>query len=96
MHRVALNVTAPRGFGMGARKPAPLPVDACHPAGSPAPAADAAPTHPGRGAAGLQPGAYTVRLTVDGQTLTQPATVKPDPRKLPNGADASPDDGDDE
>jgi len=96
MHRVALNVTAPRGFGMGARKPPPEPVDACHPAGSPAPQADATPTHPGRGAPGLQPGAYTVRLTVDGQTLTQPVTVKPDPRKLPNGADASPDDGDDE
>ena len=96
MHRVALNVSAPRGNGFGGRKPTPLPVDACHPAGSPAPAADAAPTHPGRGAAGLQPGAYTVRLTVDGQTLTQPVTVKPDPRKLPNGADASADDGDDE
>jgi photosystem II stability/assembly factor-like uncharacterized protein len=34
----------------------------------------------GRGAAGLQPGQYTVRLTVDGQTYTQPVTIKPDPR----------------
>ena len=31
---------------------------------------------PGR----LTPGDYTLRLTVDGQTYTQPATVKPDPR----------------
>jgi hypothetical protein len=28
----------------------------------------------------MQPGQYTVRLTVDGQTLTQPVVVKPDPR----------------
>jgi hypothetical protein len=34
----------------------------------------------GRGAAGMQPGQYTARLTVDGQTLTQPVMVKPDPR----------------
>jgi hypothetical protein len=27
----------------------------------------------------MQPGDYTVRLTVDGQTYTQPVTVKPDP-----------------
>ena len=31
----------------------------------------------------LQPGQYTVRLTVDGQTYTQPVTVKPDPRGVP-------------
>ena len=30
-------------------------------------------------------GQYTVRLTVDGQTYTQPVVVKPDPRGLPNG-----------
>jgi hypothetical protein len=29
---------------------------------------------------GLEPGAYTVRLTVDGQTYTQSVTLKPDPR----------------
>jgi hypothetical protein len=28
----------------------------------------------------LAPGEYGVRLTVDGQTYTQPVTVKPDPR----------------
>jgi hypothetical protein len=32
------------------------------------------------GASGLPPGEYTVRLTVDGQTYSQPVTVKPDPR----------------
>jgi hypothetical protein len=51
---------------------------------------------PGRGIPGLQPGKYIVRLTVDGHTLTQPVTVKPDPRDLPKGADASPDDDDDD
>jgi hypothetical protein len=34
------------------------------------------------------PGQYTVRLTVDGQTYTQPVTVKPDPRGAPNGAES--------
>jgi len=33
----------------------------------------------GRGAP-VQPGTYTVRLTVDGRTYSQPLTVKPDPR----------------
>jgi hypothetical protein len=32
------------------------------------------------GAPTLPPGQYTVRLTVDGQTYTQPVAVKPDPR----------------
>jgi photosystem II stability/assembly factor-like uncharacterized protein len=91
MHRVALNVAGPR-FSFG-RRPPPPPVDACHPAGSVQP--EAAPAPPGRGIPGLEPGAYTVRFTVDGQTLTQPVTVKPDPRKLPKGADAPPDDDDD-
>jgi hypothetical protein len=34
----------------------------------------------------LQPGQYNLRLTVDGQTYTQPVTVKPDPRGIPSGA----------
>jgi photosystem II stability/assembly factor-like uncharacterized protein len=92
MHRAALNVTAPRGFG---RRPAPPPVDACHPAGSTPAQAQAAPSRPGREPQGLQPGTYTVRLTIDGQTLTQPVTAKPDPRHLPKGAGA-PDEGDDD
>jgi len=94
MHRIALNVTPP-ARGSGGRPQPPLPADACHPAGTPAPAAAAAPAQPVHGAPGLQPGSYTVRLTVNGVTLTQPVTVKPDPRKLPDGADPSPDDDDD-
>jgi hypothetical protein len=31
----------------------------------------------------LQPGTYTLRLTVDGKTYTQPAQVEPDPRGVP-------------
>jgi photosystem II stability/assembly factor-like uncharacterized protein len=95
MHRVALNVVAPRGFGFGRPTPPP-PVDACHPAGTPAPKPAAAPMGLGRPTPGLQPGEYTVRLTVDGQTLTQPAAIKPDPRTLPKGADADPEGGDDD
>jgi hypothetical protein len=36
------------------------------------------------------PGAYTVRLTVDGQTYTQPVNIKADPRGAPAGSDAGP------
>jgi hypothetical protein len=93
MHRAALNVGALRGFG--GRQISLPPQDACHPAGAPAPKVAAQPSRPTRTVAGLQPGDYTVRLTVDGQTLSQPVTVKPDPRELPKGADASPDDDDD-
>jgi len=38
------------------------------------------------GGGGLQPGQYSVRLTVDGQTYTQPVAIKPDPRGAPSGA----------
>jgi len=96
MHRVALNVESPRGFAFGRRAPAAPPVDACHPAGTkpaPAPAPGAGVF---RGPMSLEPGNYTVKLTVDGQTLTQPVTILPDPRMLPKGADASPDDDDDQ
>jgi hypothetical protein len=94
MHRIALNVTPARGFG---RRAAPTPVDACHPAGASA-AQPQAPVMmgPGHEAAGLEPGAYTVRLTVDGKTLTRPVTILPDPRNLPKGADAPPEEDDDE
>jgi photosystem II stability/assembly factor-like uncharacterized protein len=95
MHRFALNVVAPRGSGFG-RRPPPPPVDACHPAGAPAAQPDTAPVRPGRRSQGLQPGDYTVRLTVDGQTFTQPVSIKPDPRKLPNDATTVPDGDDDE
>ena len=84
MHRIALGGTAGRGGGFG-RGAAPPPVkDAC---------ANGAPAAPvtgrgrgGRGAGGLQPGQYTVRLTVDGQTYSQPVAVKPDPRGVPEAA----------
>ncbi|HUA98746.1 MAG TPA: hypothetical protein VMA34_10500 [Terracidiphilus sp.] len=94
MHRVALDVATPR-FGMGdfRRNPAPPPVDACHPAGSPPPPEEGRPGPGGRrGAAGLRPGDYTVRLTVDGKTYTQPVTVRPDPRHTPKGAAPEPED----
>jgi hypothetical protein len=97
MHRHSLGAPAGRaggGFGRGAA--APAAPDACTPAGS---AATAAPSPAGRGGRGgrggggggrggaptLPPGQYTVRLTVDGQTYTQPVTMKPDPRGAPNG-----------
>ncbi|MFP5236774.1 MAG: VPS10 domain-containing protein [Acidobacteriota bacterium] len=94
MHRVALNVVPERRFGFGMRAAGPVPVDACHPAGAKAPSPGG--KGPARGEAGLEPGQYTVRLTVDGKALSQPVTVLPDPRKLPDGAVASPDEGDDE
>ncbi len=82
MHRVALDVAVPRGGGGGGPRPAAPPVkDACNPT------ATATPTAPRprgqRGAGGLQPGDYTIRLTVDGQTYTQPVTIHPDPRGVP-------------
>jgi hypothetical protein len=43
----------------------------------------------------LQPGQYTVRLTVYGQTYTQPVTIKPDPRGAPNGVNDGAGGGDD-
>ena len=93
MHRIALNVVAQRGFGFGGGRTLPTPpVDACHPAGAAAQKTATTPTRRGRSAPSLQPGNYTVRLTVDGQTLTQPIAIKPDPRSLPEGADPSPDD----
>jgi len=90
MHRFALGPAGGRGgFGGGGGRGggAPPVKDACTGA-MPAPAAPA-----GRGAGGggggrggpqgLQPGEYTIRLTVDGKTYTQPVTVKPDPRGEP-------------
>jgi photosystem II stability/assembly factor-like uncharacterized protein len=95
LHRIALNVASPRGFGFGRGAPAAPPVDACHPAGAKTPPPATPATGIGRGPLSLEPGPYTVRLTIDGRTLTQPVTVLPDPRMLPKGADASPDDDDD-
>jgi photosystem II stability/assembly factor-like uncharacterized protein len=86
MHRIALNVAPPRGFGGGGggRGPvAPAPKDACSPPAGTAPA----PTRPARGQRGavvsLKPGDYTVRLTVDGKVYNQPVTIVHDPRGEP-------------
>jgi len=82
MHRIALNVAPPPRFGRGGPPP-PAPRDACSPpAGTPAPTPTRAPRGE-RGPVALKPGDYTVRLTVDGKTYTQPVTVKPDPRGTP-------------
>ena len=99
MHRVALNVEVPRGFGgggAGRRGPAATPpADACHPPQPKPTGTDVAQARAGRERErGLQAGSYTVRLTVEGKTYTQPATVLPDPRHLPANAEA-PEDGED-
>jgi hypothetical protein len=73
MHRFAIEPIAARG-GFG-RAATPRPPDACS-GFTPPPA-----TRPGRAAPLLTPGEYTLRLTVDGQTYTQPVTVKADPRQ---------------
>ena len=94
MHRHALGASAGRGAGGFGRGGGPVPPpDACS-AGSPAPDPQATPGRGGRGGRGgggggggrggpavLPPGQYSVRLTVDGQTYTQPVAIKPDPRE---------------
>jgi photosystem II stability/assembly factor-like uncharacterized protein len=94
MHRIALNPVSPRTFG-GGRQPAPQPPsEACHPPATKtaAPESTAAGPGPRSRSLSLEPGEYTVKLTLDGQTLTQPATVLPDQRMVPEGADASAED----
>jgi photosystem II stability/assembly factor-like uncharacterized protein len=87
MHRFAIGPSGGRGGGFGGRGAAPPPVkDACT-GDVPAPAPTAGRGgRGGRGGGGLAPGPYTVRLTVDGQTYTQPVALKPDPRGVPEGA----------
>ena len=96
-HRISLDVRPTRGFGGGGfggggQRPAPPPADACHPpadtqANNPPPQV---PTQRRlRGAAGLEPGNYIVRLTVNGETLTQPVMIKPDPRNIPEGGEST-------
>ncbi len=102
LHRVSLDIPVNRFFGGGgARRASPPkpPADACHPADMPqAPVSDspqtAQPTH--RDPGGFKPGTYTVRLTLDGKTLTQTVDVKPDPRGLPPGAAPPSEDDDDQ
>ncbi len=90
-HRVSLDVRPPR-FGEAPPAPnAPIQTDACHP--PQAPVNNPPPKVPTqrhvRGAGGLEPGPYTVRLTVAGETLTQPVTLKPDPRNIPPGGEST-------
>jgi photosystem II stability/assembly factor-like uncharacterized protein len=85
MHRFVLGPPAPAGFGGGRRGAADAaPKDACTGAIPPPPARSPRAAGGGGGfgrvAPILQPGNYTIRLTVDGQTYTQPAVVEPDPR----------------
>ena len=94
MHRIGLGAPSGRGFfGFGpAARATPTPPDACTAPASASISAPASPTPQGpgrRGAPSLAPGEYTVRLTVDGQTYTQPVTIKPDPRGAPNGVNES-------
>jgi photosystem II stability/assembly factor-like uncharacterized protein len=88
MHRFALGPPPARGFGGGGRPgrgpAAPTPKDACSLPDGATPAAPARPARGGRGGpTGLQPGDYTIRLTVDGRIYNQPVTIKPDPRGVP-------------
>ena len=93
LHRYALGGAVGRGAGSFGRGSGPAPApDACTPpAGTAGTQVANSPTHgpdgAGRrgGAPSLPPGEYTVHLTVDGQTYSQPVTIKPDPRGAPNG-----------
>ena len=88
MHRFALGPAGGRGGGFGRGAVAAPVKDACTGA-IPEPAAGRGGRgggRGGRGGGGLQPGQYSVRLTVDGQTYTQPVALKPDPRGVPEGA----------
>ena len=90
MHRFPLNVPSSRNFAFGGRRaPPPPPADACNPPGTKPPAApEREQSGHGRTVPGLQTGEYTVRLTVDGKTYTQPVILTADPRHLPEGAEA--------
>jgi hypothetical protein len=88
MHRFALAPAAGGGFGGGGGRRgggAPPAKDAC--TGAVAPQRQAGRPGAGGGGGGgrggaptLTPGEYTISMTVDGKTYTQPVTVKPDPR----------------
>jgi len=87
LHRYALGGSRGGfGFGFGPSRSSAAAPDACTKSG----AAEASSPAGGPGGFGRRggtpnppPGEYTVRLTVDGQTYTQPVTVKPDPRGTP-------------
>ena len=87
MHRFALNLAAPR---LWRRRPprtgSATPSRRLPSPGNASASQQRAARRPGRGAPILKPGEYTVRLTVDGKTYTQPVTVKPDTRGVADGA----------
>ena len=78
MHRFALNVKQGGGGEFGSSPAEPAPQDAC--TGSVPPMPPAVRGAGRRRLVALEPGGYTVRLSVDGKTYTQPAEVAPDPR----------------
>jgi len=88
MHRFVIGAPAAGGFGGGGGRRGPAVAgtkDACSPADGGAPVAAPAPRPGGGGGGrgvptGLQPGDYTIRLTVEGKSYTQPVTIKADPR----------------
>jgi photosystem II stability/assembly factor-like uncharacterized protein len=86
LHRAPVYPPSPR-FAYG-RRAAPLP-DACMPPGGwpPPPTRVRGTGAPGVDGflegASLKPGSYTLRLTVDGKTYEQPATIVADPRGEP-------------
>jgi photosystem II stability/assembly factor-like uncharacterized protein len=88
MHRFALNLPQHPFEDDSAGTAGPASGDACS-SGLQSQASNLAPKVPqlddpsGEMPSVLAPGRYTLRLTVDGKTFNQPATVKPDPRGEP-------------
>jgi photosystem II stability/assembly factor-like uncharacterized protein len=98
MHRFAIGGPPGRGGAGGGGRgaaPPPPPQDACSSV-QVAPAGGGGRGGGGRGGdPGLQPGQYTLRMTIGGQTFTQAVTIKADPRGAPaatRGAQADDDD----
>jgi photosystem II stability/assembly factor-like uncharacterized protein len=85
MHRAVLNVRPVRGGGGGTR--GPRSPDACTRPSAQATPAASQPQVRSRSSPELQPGEYSVRMTVDGETYSRPVTITPDPRHLPSAAE---------
>jgi hypothetical protein len=86
MHRAMLNVRTVRGGGGGGAR-GPKAPDACTPASAQVTPAAAPAQVRGRSLPVLQPGEYSVRMTLNGEVYTQPVTIEPDPRGLPAAAE---------